>query len=169
MKNFKELLNEVKAFVFDVDGVMTDGSVLLMPDGEMIRKLNMRDGFAIQLAIRTGFRVAVITGTSSPALRRNLYTLGITDVYMSSRDKKDSFDEFLLTHEVAPSQILIMGNDLPDYEVMNLCELRTCPADAATEIRSLCQYVSPRKGGDGCVRDVIEQVLKAQGKWLELN
>ncbi len=167
MKNFKELLSGVKVFVFDIDGVLTDGSVTIFPDGEMVRKFSTRDGYALQTAIEHGYRVAIISGAKSPALKKRLNDLGITDVYMNARDKKDPFDKFLLTYDIHPSEILIMGDDLPDYEIMKACSVRTCPADAANEIKTLCLYVSPKKGGEGCVRDVIEQVMKAQGKWFK--
>jgi 3-deoxy-D-manno-octulosonate 8-phosphate phosphatase (KDO 8-P phosphatase) len=166
MKNFKELLSSVRGFVFDVDGVLTNGTVLLMPDGEMVRTLHVRDAYAIQQAIAEGFRIAIITSAKSESLKAKLKSLGISDLYMGTRDKKEAFEEFLLAYDLRPEEILIMGDDLPDYEMMNLCTVRTCPADAAAEIRALCPYISPRKGGEGCVRDVIEQVLKAQLKWF---
>jgi 3-deoxy-D-manno-octulosonate 8-phosphate phosphatase (KDO 8-P phosphatase) len=169
MKNFKELLTGIRFFIFDIDGVLTDGTVTLLPDGEMVRSLSVRDAFAIQLAIQKGFRVAIISGAKSDSLKSRLTALGITDLYLNAQDKKDAFDEFILTYNIPISDILIMGDDLPDYEIMKRCELRTCPADAAPEIRSMCQYVSPKKGGQGCVRDVIEQVLKSQGKWFSLT
>ncbi len=167
MINFKELLSTVKSFVFDVDGVMTNGSVTLMPDGEMVRTLNVRDAYALQQALGKGFPVAIITGTKSESLRKKLIELGLKDVYLNALNKKDAFDEFLLAYDLHPSEILIMGDDLPDYEIMQLCKIRSCPADAASEIRSMCLYISPKKGGEGCVRDVIEQVLKAQEKWFK--
>jgi 3-deoxy-D-manno-octulosonate 8-phosphate phosphatase (KDO 8-P phosphatase) len=119
----------------------------------------------LELAISNHFRVAVISRTSSPPLRQTLAGIGITDSYLNASIKNEAFDEFCLPYDLLPADILIMGDDMPDYEIMQLCGVRTCPADAASEIRSLCQYISPRKGGNGCVRDVIEQVLKAQGKW----
>ncbi|HEV7232050.1 MAG TPA: HAD hydrolase family protein [Bacteroidia bacterium] len=166
MKNFKELLSGVRGFVFDVDGVLTNGSLLLMPNGEMVRTLHVRDGYAIEQAISAGFHVAVITSAKSDSLKAKLASLGISSLYMGVRNKKEAFEEFLYTYDLQAEEILIMGDDLPDYEMMNLCSTRTCPADAAAEIRALCPYISPRKGGEGCVRDVIEQVLKAQLKWL---
>jgi 3-deoxy-D-manno-octulosonate 8-phosphate phosphatase (KDO 8-P phosphatase) len=168
MKNFKELLNTVKSFVFDVDGVLTDGSVTLQPDGEMIRRLHVRDSFAMEQALKQGFRVAIISSAKSESLKAKFKSLGGVDVYMNARDKKEAFDEFLLSYDLLAEETLIMGDDIPDYEIMQKCLIRTCPADAASEIRSMCLYISPRKGGEGCVRDVIEQVLKAQGKWPKL-
>ena len=167
MINFKELLSTVKSFVIDVDGVLTDGSVTLMPDGEMVRSMNVRDGYALQQAVQKGFHVAIITGGKSVALKNKLTELGVKNIYMNAQDKKEVFDEFILTYDLDPTQILIMGDDLPDYEIMKQSRIRTCPADAASEIRSMCQYISPKKGGEGCVRDVIEQVMKAQGRWLK--
>jgi 3-deoxy-D-manno-octulosonate 8-phosphate phosphatase (KDO 8-P phosphatase) len=166
MINFKELLSTVKSFVFDVDGVLTDGSVTLMPGGEMVRRMNVRDGYALQLAVKKGFHVAIITGGKSEALKNKLHELGLKDIYMNAQDKKEVFDEFILTYDLDPAKVLIMGDDLPDYEIMKASSIRTCPVDAASEIRGMCQYISPKKGGEGCVRDVIEQVMKAQGLWF---
>ena len=163
--NFKQLLNNVKAFVFDVDGVLTDGSLILMPDGEQIRKMNIKDGYAMQLAVKKGYKIAIITGAKSEAVRKRLNGLGIQDVYLGIENKKDSLDEFLLTYQLSYEDILYMGDDMPDYEVMKLSGIPCCPADAANDIKPLCIYVSDKKGGKGCVRDVIEQVLKVQGKW----
>jgi 3-deoxy-D-manno-octulosonate 8-phosphate phosphatase (KDO 8-P phosphatase) len=160
MKNFKELLNTVKSFVFDVDGVLT---------GEMVRRLHVRDGFAMEQALKQGFRIAIITGAKSESLKAKLKALAGIDVYMDARDKKEAFEEFLLSYDLNSEEALIMGDDIPDYEIMQMCLIRTCPADATSEIRSMCSYISPKKGGEGCVRDVIEQVLKAQGKWPNLS
>jgi 3-deoxy-D-manno-octulosonate 8-phosphate phosphatase (KDO 8-P phosphatase) len=164
-KNFKQLLNDVSTFAFDVDGVLTDGSLILMPDGEQVRTMNIRDGYAIQLAVKKGYKVVIISGGKSEAVRTRLTKLGVKDIYLGIQDKADTLDEFLLTYNIKPENVLYMGDDMPDYEVMKKVGIRTCPNDAVSEIRSMCIYVSDKKGGKGCARDIIEQVLKVQGKW----
>lgn len=164
-KNFKQLLNNINTFIFDVDGVLTDGSLTLMPDGEMVRTMNIKDGYAMQLAIKKGYRIAIISGGKSEAVKNRLNKLGITDVYIGVDDKKEKFDELLLAYDLRKESILYMGDDMPDYEVMQLCGLATCPADAAPEIKNICKHISGKKGGQGCVRDIIEQVMKLHGKW----
>ena len=164
-KNFKQLLNDVTCFVFDVDGVLTDGSLILMPDGEQLRTMNIKDGYAMQLAVKKGFKMAVISGGKSEAVRSRLKKLDIHDVYLGIQNKPDTFDEFLLTHNIKPENVLCMGDDMPDYEIMKRAGIPVCPNDAASEIKNISVYVSDKKGGNGCVRDVIEQVLKVQGKW----
>jgi 3-deoxy-D-manno-octulosonate 8-phosphate phosphatase (KDO 8-P phosphatase) len=168
MKNFKEWLGGIRGFVFDIDGVLTDGTVILQSDGEMLRKFSVKDGFALQLAVQKGFHMGIISGAKSDSLKKKLNDFGITNVYMNAVDKKEPFDQFLNAYGMTASDILIMGDDLPDYEIMKQCPVRTCPADGANEIKAMSLYVSPKKGGEGCVRDVIEQVLRAQGKWFEL-
>lgn len=164
-KNFKQLLNDVTVFVFDVDGVLTDGSLLLMQDGEQVRKMSIKDGYALQLAVKKEYKIAVISGGKSEAVRTRLSKLGIYDVYLGVENKIDAFDEFILTHHIQPEHILYMGDDMPDYEVMKRVGVPTCPNDAVSDIKAISIYVSDKNGGKGCVRDVIEQVLKVQGKW----
>lgn len=167
MENFKSLLPGVKAFVFDVDGVLTDGSVTLMPDGEQVRKMNIKDGYALQLAVKKGYVVAIISGGKSEMVRKRLNGLGINDIYLGQSDKVEAFKEILEIHRLDASSVLYMGDDIPDFEVMKRVGVPTCPKDAASEIKSLCLYVSEQKGGNGAVRDVIEQVLKVQNKWFD--
>lgn len=167
MENFKTLLPKVKAFIFDVDGVLTDGSVTLMPDGEQVRTMNIKDGYALQLAVKKGLKIAVITGGRSEMVRKRLNGLGITDVYLGSSEKMDAYNEFIAIHKIHPSEILYMGDDMPDYEVMKRVGVPTCPQDSAPEIKEISVYISDKKGGKGAVRDVIEQVLKVQGKWFD--
>ena len=166
MENFKTKLNQVKAFIFDVDGVLTNGSVTLMPDGEQVRVMNIKDGYALQLAVKQGYKIVIISGGKSEMVRKRLYGLGITDVYLGIHNKIDTYKEFIEIHNIKPEEILYMGDDLPDYEVMQRVGLPTCPNDSASEIMSISIYVSDKKGGEGAVRDVIEQVLRAQGKWF---
>ena len=163
--NFKQLLNNIKAFVFDVDGVLTDGSLILMHDGEQIRTMNIKDGYALKLAIQKGYKVAVISGGKSESVRTRLQGLGIVDVYLGKENKTEALEEFMLIHSLKSGQILYMGDDMPDYEVMQKVGVATCPADAVHEIKAISIYVSAIKGGKGCVRDVIEQVMKLHGKW----
>lgn len=164
-KNFKQLLKQVEAFIFDVDGVLTDGSINLLPDGEQVRTMNIKDGYALKLAVGKGYKVAIISGGRSEAVRKRMNSLGIFDVYLGADIKKDLYDEFILTHNIKPENVLYMGDDMPDYEIMKLIGVPTCPNDAVHQIREISLYVSPKKGGEGCVRDVIEQTLLVQGKW----
>jgi 3-deoxy-D-manno-octulosonate 8-phosphate phosphatase (KDO 8-P phosphatase) len=166
MSDIKKLFHAVKAFAFDVDGVFTNGSVMLHPGGEFIRMMNIKDGYAVQHAVKMGYPIAVITGGFSKMVRKRFNTLGVKDIYMRCSSKTSAFETFLAKYRLSPSDILFMGDDLPDYEVMKKAGLPACPADAAEEIRQLSLYISPVKGGEGCVRDIIEQVMKLHGKWM---
>ena len=164
-KFFKDELRHVKAFAFDVDGVFTDGRIFLHPSGEMLRTSHMRDGYAVQLAIKKGFPIAIISGGKSESLRARFQGLGITDVYLGSLDKMNDFSDFYFKYSLAPEDILYMGDDVPDYEVLQKAGMSCCPADASSQIKGIVKYISPFKGGEGCVRDVIEQVLRVQNHW----
>jgi len=164
-KNFKELVTKVTAFVFDIDGVLTDGKVLVLENGEMARSMNTRDGYALQYAVKSGYIIGVISGGKSEPARKRLEKLGIHGVYLGITDKLDSLKEFMHIHDLRYENILYMGDDMPDYEVMQKCGVPCCPKDAVQEIKDLSVYVSDKIGGAGCVRDVIEQVLKVQKKW----
>lgn len=168
-KNFKQLLNSVTTFIFDVDGVLTDGSVILMPDGEQVRKMNIKDGYALQLAVKQGYTVAILSGGKSEAVRKRMEGLGITDVMLGASNKIAKFEEYLILNKIAAHEVMYMGDDLPDYEVMKAAGVAVCPKDAAPEIAALCTYVSHQKGGEGCVRDVIEQTLRLHNKWFDKN
>ncbi len=163
--NFKELLRNVKAFTFDVDGVFSN-NVLLHPSGELLRTMNIKDGFAVQYAIKKGYPIAIITGGNSEAVRLRFKNLGIRDIYLKSQNKIEDFSDFLLRNQLKPEEILYMGDDLPDYEIMKRVGVPTCPADAVAEIKDISVYISHKPGGEGCVRDVIEQVLRVQDKWM---
>lgn len=165
--NFKEQLHCIKAFVFDVDGVLTDGTVLAMADGEQVRKMNIKDGYALQLAVKKGYTVAVISGGKSEGVIKRLKGLGIQQLYMGVTDKLDSLKELLAIHELERGDVLFMGDDMPDYEVMCYVGLAVCPADAVADIKSISKYCSAYKGGDGCVRDIIEQVMRLHGNWSD--
>lgn len=165
-KNFKQLLKQVKAMVFDVDGVLTDSSLIIMPDGELVRTMNMRDSIAMRLAVKNGFQLCIITGGNSQAVKQRLNRLGISDIYLKTENKLEAMKEFVALYDLQLSEVLYMGDDLVDYEVMSKVGVPVCPEDAVNEIKSISVYISPIKGGKGCVRDVIEQVMKMNGKWV---
>jgi len=164
--SYKELLNQVHTFIFDIDGVFTDGSVFIHPNGELIRTLNARDGYAVQLAVRRGYKVAIITGGKSEAVKASLGNLGISDIFLGSSNKLEVFERYIAQHNLDPKGILYMGDDIPDMKVMQHVGVPTCPSDAAEEIKAISCYVSSRAGGKGCVREIVEQVLKLHGHWL---
>lgn len=166
-KNFKELLKQVTTFVFDVDGVFTDGSVLLMPNGEAIRNANIKDGYATQLAVKKGYNLCIITGGTSEGVRQRFQNLGVKDIYMGAGTKAEVLEEYLELYDLKPENVLYMGDDIPDYENLKTVAVPTCPNDASQDIKDICIYISPINGGKGCVRDVIEQVMRVQGKWMD--
>ena len=165
MKSYKELLPQVKVFMFDVDGVFTDGNVLLM-NGEVVRVLNSRDGYAVQYAAKMGYPIFVITGGNSEDVKLRLENLGATKVFLSASNKLKVFEQIVNEYHIKPEEVLYMGDDIPDIEVMEKVAVATCPADASVEAKSYAQYISPYRGGRHCVRDVIEQTLRVQGKWM---
>lgn len=167
MANFKQLLHKVKAFAFDVDGVFTNGNIYLHSDGEMLRAMNIKDGYAVHYCAKIDFPIAIISGGNSESVRQRFRNLGITDIYLKSHDKMSDFKDFIAKYQIEPADVLYMGDDIPDWEVMQHVGLPTCPADAASEIKAVATYISDKRGGEGCVRDVIEQVLKVQGKWMQ--
>jgi 3-deoxy-D-manno-octulosonate 8-phosphate phosphatase (KDO 8-P phosphatase) len=166
MPEIKKMLHGVRAFAFDVDGVFTNGSVMLHPGGEFIRMMNIKDGFAVQHAVKMGYPIAIISGGYSKMVRKRFSSLGVKDVFMKCASKMEAYNTFLTRYQMQPGDILYMGDDLPDYEVMKISGFAACPSDAAVEIRQLAHYISPVKGGEGCVRDIIEQVMRLQGKWI---
>ncbi len=162
---FLEKLQHIKAFIFDVDGVLTNGLVHVTETGEQLRQFNIKDGYALQLAVKRGYHVAVITGGKSKGIGLRLKGLGIADVYLGVDSKLEVYNKFIKEHQLSAEQILYMGDDIPDLLVMKLVGLPVCPADAAEEIKAVSLYISAKNGGKGCVRDVIEKVLKIQQKW----
>jgi 3-deoxy-D-manno-octulosonate 8-phosphate phosphatase (KDO 8-P phosphatase) len=166
MVNYKELLREINTFVFDYDGVLTDGSILTLVDGEAYRITNVKDGYALQLAIKKGYRVAVISGARAENMILRLKSLQISDIFLGIENKLTTFREYLQNNSLDPSQVLFMGDDIPDYEIMLEAGVSACPADAAEEIKRVAKYISHINGGKGCARDVIEQVMKVQEKWM---
>ena len=160
-------LTKIKALVFDVDGVLSKETIPMYPSGEPMRTVNIKDGYALQLAVKAGYRVAIITGARTEAVKVRYRGLGITDVYVGASVKKDIFEEFLYMYELSPEEVMYMGDDIPDYEVMQMCGWPCCPADAAIDIKNIAKYISPVKGGEGCGREVIEQIMRAQDKWMD--
>lgn len=163
--SYKELLNNITTFIFDVDGVLTDCSVHITPSGDMLRTMNIRDGFAMKAAIECGFNICIISGGNNEGVRIRLKNLGITDIHLATPNKVDTFKEYIELYNINPEQVLYMGDDLPDFHVMKLVGLPTCPQDATQEIKAISKYISHKNGGKGAVREIIEQVLKVQGKW----
>lgn len=166
-KNYKEYLNHIDTFIFDVDGVLTDGSIQVSTEGELLRTMNIKDGYALKTAHLAGFNVCIISGGKNEGVRKRLRDLGITNIYLGAQDKVEILDEFFDIYNIKSENVLYMGDDIPDLYPMQKVGMPCCPQDAAAEIKEISRYVSHRKGGKGCVRDVIEQVLKVQGKWLK--
>lgn len=162
---FKEDLIKIKAFVFDVDGVFSKSGLLLDSDGELLRTMSIKDGFIVRYAAKIGYPIGIISGGNSESVRIRFNNLGVKDVYLNSMNKIKDFNHFISKNKINPSEVLFMGDDMPDYDIMVSVGLPTCPLDAAEEIRAVSKYISDRNGGYGCVRDVIEQVLRSQGKW----
>ncbi len=164
-KNYKEILPQITTLIFDIDGVLTDGTVTVYPNGELVRKMNIKDGYAIKTAVDKGFNVAIISGGNSKSVKTRLENLGVKDIYLSTHNKVEKLYEYLDMYQIDLKNVLYMGDDIPDFPVLELVGLPTCPQDAAPEIKSVSKYISHKKGGKGAARDVIEQVLKVQGKW----
>lgn len=167
--NYKEMLRDVTTFVFDIDGVFTDSSVLITTSGELLRKMSIRDGYAVKTAIDKGYRICVISGGSNEGVRVRLRGLGVTDIYLGAGHKEDRLREYMLDYGIAPGEILYMGDDIPDIPAMRMVGLVACPQNAAPEVKALSHYISHLNGGEGCVRDIIQQVMKVQGQWDSLN
>jgi 3-deoxy-D-manno-octulosonate 8-phosphate phosphatase (KDO 8-P phosphatase) len=159
-------LNKIKAFVFDVDGVLSCDVIPLHPNGDPMRTVNIKDGYALQLAVKKGYQVAIITGGYTEAVRIRFSRLGITHIYMKSAVKLNDYQDFLEKTGLQPEEVMYAGDDIPDYEVMKLVGLPVAPADAAPEIKRIAKYISHKNGGHGVARDVIEQTMKAQGNWM---
>ena len=165
-KSYKELMNDITTFIFDVDGVLTDGTIHVSQTGEMLRNMHIRDGYAMKTAVENGYTVCIISGGSNEGVRIRLRNLGITDIHLGVPDKVETFKEFTELYNIKPEHVLYMGDDIPDFHVMQLVGLPTCPQNAVPEIKNISTYISHINGGAGCVRDVIEQVMKVQGKWM---
>jgi len=166
MTNYKEKLKHINTFIFDYDGVLTDGTIVLQHEGEPLRTANVKDGYALQLLVKKGYRVAIISGGKSQSMLNRFSALKIMDIYLGVDKKLDIYRDYIENHNLNPQQVLYMGDDIPDYEVMKEVGMPACPSDASEEIKSIAEYISHFKGGEGCVRDIIEQVLKVQEKWM---
>jgi len=159
-------LKKIKTVIFDVDGVLSAETVTLHPNGEPMRTVNIKDGYAIQLAQKVGLRIVILTGGNTESVRKRYESLGVTDVYMGCSVKLETYNALIAKYGLNDDNILYMGDDIPDYEVMKRCGCPCCPKDACPDIKEISLYVSHYNGGCGCGRDVIEQVLRTQGKWL---
>lgn len=159
-------LNKIKAVIFDVDGVLSTSTINMGPDGQPVRSLNIKDGYAIQLAVKMGLHLAIITGGKTENVRLRYEGLGMKDVYLGVSMKLEVYEQFKQKYGLKDEEVLYMGDDIPDYEIMQTCGLPCCPADACPEIKEISTYVSPYEGGRGCARDILEQILRDQGKWM---
>ncbi|MFD2871411.1 KdsC family phosphatase [Mucilaginibacter ximonensis] len=166
MESFLSKLKDITTFIFDVDGVLTDGSVFVTETGEQSRAFNIKDGYALQLAVKCGYNVCAISGSRSKTSIYRLNSLGIKDVFIGAHDKVSRFKDYLESKHILPANVLYMGDDIPDLAVMKLVGLAVCPSDACQEIKAVSQYISPLGGGKGAARDIIEKVLKVQDNWM---
>lgn len=165
-RSYKEDLNQIDTFIFDVDGVLTDSSVHITTTGEMLRTMHIRDGYAMKAAVENGYRVCIISGGSNEGVRIRLQNLGITDIHLGVSNKVITFKEYCNLNDIDPQNVAYMGDDIPDYWVMQEVGMPCCPVDASSEIKEISRYVSHVQGGKGAVRDIIEQVMRVQGKWF---
>lgn len=166
MTSYKEILPNITTFIFDYDGVLTDGTVFIDRHGELLRTANVKDGYALAQAVKHGYNIAIITGGKTQSVKRRFEALDIHDVFIGVDHKIEVFRQYIAERNIEPRQVLYMGDDILDYDIMKIVGLPACPADAAPEIKAISGYISDYKGGMGCARDVIEQVMKMQGKWF---
>ncbi len=164
-KSYKEIMNDITTFIFDIDGVLTDGSVFVTNEGEILRTMNIRDGYALKAAVESGYNVCVISGGSNEGVRVRLRNLGITEIHLGTPNKVETYKEYIQLYDIKSENVMYMGDDIPDYHVMQLVGLPTCPQDASPEIKGISKYISHKNGGKGAAREVIEQVMKVQEKW----
>jgi len=165
--NYLEKFKNIRTFIFDVDGVLTNSELIVLESGKLLRKMSVRDGYAIKRAIQKGYKVAIITGGNSEGVISRLRGLGVEDIYSGIADKADAYRELVYTYDLKPLEILYMGDDFPDIEVMHKVGIAACPKDAAHEVIEIADYISTQEGGKGCARDVIEKVLRLHGKWID--
>ena len=163
--NILTSMSRINTFILDVDGVLTNGNILVLESGEMARQMNVKDGYALQLAIKKGYRIFIVSGSSPSAVERRLNNLGIQDIFFKVQDKRKFIEKLIQQYQLNEAEILFMGDDMPDLPVFKTVGLCCCPADAIPEIRDAADYISPQKGGEGCVREVIEKVMKINGDW----
>lgn len=161
LNNFKQ----INTFIFDVDGVLTDGRMLVLESGEMVRSMNVKDGYALQLAVKKGYNIFIVSGSAASGVAQRLKNLGIAEIYFKVSDKKKLVEDLQIQHGFDLNKTAFMGDDIPDLPVFDLVHISCCPADAVDEIRNAAKYISAKKGGEGCVRDLIEKVLKLNDHW----
>ncbi len=166
---FLEQLKHITTLIFDIDGVLTNGDIIASDSGEFLRTFNIKDGYALQLAVKKGYHVCIISGGKGAAMEKRFEGLGIIHVFLGVSDKVAVYNSFLEKYKLNATEVLYMGDDIPDLNVMKLVGIATCPADAVPEIKAISKYISPFTGGKTAVRDVIEKVLKVQGKWFDEN
>ena len=166
MEDLNTLLSGVTTFILDYDGVLTDGTVYMDINGDPLRTSNVKDGYALQLASKLGYRLAIISGAFCENIKKRMNALGVRDVYVGVPNKVIQLETYLKENSLSPDEVVFMGDDIPDMKVMQRVGVPACPADAAEEIKSISRFISTRPGGKGCVRDIIEQTLKAQGRWM---
>lgn len=168
-KSYKEDLHKITTFIFDVDGVLTDGKLFITTGGELERSMNVKDGYALKTAMDAGYNVCIISGGKNEGVRKRLADLGVKDIYLGIGQKTEIFDGYIERYDLKPEQIVYMGDDIPDWPVMKLAGMPCCPQDAVAEIKSISRYISHKNGGEGAVRDIIEQVMKIHGKWAVMD
>ena len=166
-KSYKQLLPNINTFIFDVDGVLTNGMVTIMPEGQLIRQMNIKDGYALKTAVDQGYNVCIISGGKNEGVRTRLVNLGIKDVYLGAHNKIEQYQELVEKYSLKSENVIYMGDDVPDVPVMKLVGIPSCPNDASPDVQRISRYISDKNGGEGCVRDIIEQTLRVQGKWNE--
>lgn len=169
MANYKAKLHDINTFIFDFDGVLSDGKVYVQRDGEQVRATDVKDGYAMQYALKRGYRIAIISGGYAESMRLRYEGFPGIEIFLSVSNKIELFKEYMAKNQLKPENILVMGDDIPDYKMMLMAGVKCCPADAAEEIKHIADYISIRPGGNGAVRDVIEQVLRLHGKWFDEN
>jgi 3-deoxy-D-manno-octulosonate 8-phosphate phosphatase (KDO 8-P phosphatase) len=165
MTNYKQRLAQINTLIFDVDGVLTDGKVIITTGGEMYRQMDTKDGYVLKCALNEGLKVVIISGGTNEGVRDRLKALGVFDIYLGAHHKLDAFQDLLDNYDLKPENMLYMGDDVPDIPIMEKVGVSCCPKDAVSDVLATADYVSPKKGGEGCVREVVEQVLRIQGKW----
>ncbi|WP_299104098.1 HAD-IIIA family hydrolase [uncultured Tenacibaculum sp.] len=166
-KSYKELLPQIDTFIFDVDGVLTNGIVTVFPNGELVRQMNIKDGYALKAAVKAGYRVCIISGGKNEGVRTRLANLGITDIYLGAHNKTVQYNELVAKYNLAPENVMYMGDDIPDLPVMQRVGMPCAPNDGVREVLQASKYISDKTGGNGCARDIIEQVMRVQGKWKD--
>ena len=165
MNNYKQRLAHIDTLIFDVDGVLTDGKIMITTEGEMYRQMDTKDGYVLKCALNAGLKVVIISGGTNEGIRNRLRALGVIDIYLGAHHKLDAFQDLLDSYDLDPEKMLYMGDDIPDIPVMEKVGVACCPNDAVSDVLAMVDYVSPKKGGEGCVRDIVEQLLRVQGKW----